>query len=371
MLKRRFLIFGSIVLLFIAAAVAYILFARFENYTIIETLRNENAGRTNYEKALGGIISYNPDGVSLMDYSANKKWNISYEMKTPQLEVSSNYVLIYDKQGSVLEVANTEGETVRINTSFPINIASISDNGNTAVVMQQQENSHIIMYDYKGTILAEGELHAGESGYPMGISLSSNGEVLAVSVLHLSEADIKTEVVFYDFSEEGSLKENNKSATFSFSDTVIPLIDHVEDSKVIAVGTNSAVIFSSGSDPKIINEIFYEKEIKSVVHNARYFGIITESESEDGEMINVLDLYTTNGKKRFSKEIDISYSKCKIMENNEILFTDGKETTILTSYGACRYKNETDSDIQNMLYDKRFRHYLLVHAGELSKIILK
>lgn len=348
----------------------YCLYGTYDSFSVEEVIRTENAGKTNYRKAFGGILSYNTDGVMLLDYSGNQKWNLSFEMQNPEVMCKTDYSLVYDKQGTAVEILNKSGESARINTSYPISSACISNTGRVSVIMQRKDVANVITYDAKGEIVAEGEMHGGESGFPLALSLSEDGNSLVVSILHLSEAEVKTDIVFYDFSEEGKKYEDNKLAVFTMVDEVVPIVDHVSDEKVLVAGTGSIKIYQMGKEPKVHTEKFY-KEIKSLVHNDRYFAVVTEEKKDTGEVVDMLNMYSVTGKERFSKEIDASYSKCEIMSNDEIFMTDGKTGRIYTKHGVEKFNCLFDGELSTMIPAGGLREYYLLQSGELSKISLR
>lgn len=371
MLKKRYIVSLIVAALFVVAVVLYCFFMQFQDFNVEEILHSETAGKTNYERAFGGLMMYNPDGVILMDESGNTKWNVSFEMQDPRVVKNEAYAIVYDRQGSSLEILNATGEISRINTSFPITSACLSKKGEVSVIMQIQDTSYITTYASEGSIIAQGEIHAQEGGYPMAISLSDNGETLALSVLHLSGGTIETNIVFYDFSGEKNIKEKKESKSYTIDNEVVPVIDYISGGNLLAIGTNSIYMFTSGPDAEMSRDIVLENEIKSSVHNEEYFGIISESENESGEIINVLDFYSVNGVKRFSKEIDVSYNKCELMDNNEVFMSDGKTASIYTTLGVRKFYHEFESDVSDIIPTDNLWNYYLLQAGELSRIKIK
>lgn len=366
--KKRLIILAAIILIFVIGIILYSMLMHFSGFSVLRVIREENSEKTEYAKVFGGLLAFNSDGIQLLDLEGSQRWNIGLEMQDPRVEYNKMYALVYDRRGTVLEIVNRSGEVGRISAAFPITAATLAENGTVAVVMQQQDVAHVILYSPDGTVIAEGKLHSSESGYPLAASISSNGKVLAISALHLSDADVKSDILFYDFTEQGSLKENNKSATFSFSGEVIPLLDHVAGDKVLAIGTGAATIFSAGTEPRIDKQLFFSKEIKSVVHNEKYFGIVTEEDTETGEIINNLTMYTMSTSKKYSKKIDDTYNRLKLLENDEVFITDGTHTTIITPLGIEKFSNDFGGDVSDMLAGSGARNYYLLQAGILSLI---
>lgn len=344
----------------------------YSDYITVEEVRAENVEKTKYEKVLGGLLSYNSDGITLLDVSGQSQyWNVSFEMQDPQFKKKGDFVLIYDRQGTIVELVDETGEIARINTSYPVNAACLSESGNIAIVMQQQDTAHIVLYTPEGTVFAEGEMHGGEGGYPMSIALSKDGMFLAVSALYLQDSIIGTQMKFYNFSTEKEIDTRNETSSQIFESELLPLIDFVDKDKLIAFGTNSIKFFLFDKEPKVSREISYDREIKSIMHNESYFGIITETENEEGKLKNTLDFYTISGVKRFTKIIDGSYDICKMMDNNEVLIGDGRKTSIYTSLGIEKFNYQFETDIQNIFPSGHFLNYYLLQGGTLSSIKLR
>ncbi len=371
MVKKRYIVISVLLALAVIGAVLFSIFAQYKNYEVVSEIKSENANGTRYVKAFNALFFYNQDGASLIDYSGNSKWNISFEMQFPQIQKERDYILLYDKQGSTVEIVDEKGEKTRIKTSYPISMASLSENGQVAVVMQQQEVANIVVYDSGGNITVDGAIHGNKGGYPMAISLSSDGEQLAVSLLHLSEGKLETELCFYDFSNDENIGESSKGVKYSMDEEVIPVLSHVSEDKLLAIGTSHAIIFSNEKEPGILKEFDFEHSVKSVINNDNYFGIISEEEVDNGKIKNILGLYNLNGRLQFSREINDGYDKCELLENNEVLIGDEKTASLYTVHGIEKFHGKFESDFQDLIFAGSNLEYYLLENDNFSKIRLK
>ena len=82
-------------------------------------------------------------------------------------------------------------------------------------------------------------------------------------------------------------------------------------------------------------------------------------------------LYTARGRKVFAKDISVSYHLVKMMDNNEILMTDGREAVIYTKYGICKYKDTFQKTLYDILPLDGARNYLFVQNGITKNVKLK
>ena len=83
-------------------------------------------------------------------------------------------------------------------------------------------------------MLASGELHMGNNGYPLSLAISGNGERMVLSQLDLNGGDIKTTIAFYDFGKEGKGKIDNIVANYSFSNQIFHQVEFLENGKAVA-----------------------------------------------------------------------------------------------------------------------------------------
>ena len=124
---------------------------------------------------------------------------------------------------------------------MPIVDANIASQGTVAILMQDGEAGYVQVCNDAGKVLASGELHMKNSGYPLAITLSSTAQRLMVSQLDVKDGNVKTTISFYDFSNKGKDEIDNIVATYSFSDRIVPQIAYVDGDKAIAFGDSEVI----------------------------------------------------------------------------------------------------------------------------------
>ena len=181
-------------------------FRTYTDFTIKNDVAMEDSDGTAYDSFNGNIVKYNSDGAFYVSKEGDLIWNEAYNMSSPCISICSEYVALYDRGGTTVYVMNTTGRKGLITTSKPILRACIADNGSVAVLMNQRDVSYLEIRDIEGELVASGELHVENSGIPIEIAFTNDGERLAVSSIIFNTGNVQSNVTFYDFSSTGQGK---------------------------------------------------------------------------------------------------------------------------------------------------------------------
>jgi hypothetical protein len=365
--ETRRILLAVVVVVLVIAYFLYRIFVSFEDYEVSNAITKEDAEQTSYMDFMDNLLSYSRDGAFYTDYSGNLIWNETYEMSNPKIEICDDKLLLYDKSGTQALIQSVTGNLGSISTTLPIVEADVAGNGNVAVLMQEGNTGYLNLYSSEGKVLASGEVHTENTGYPISLALSSDGENMMVSLINLNDGDVKSTVVFYNFGSAGDKQENNIVGNFSYSNLVIPEVDYVDGDDAIAFGDNEIIVFSNTKEPKVKTEHFLSGEMKCVFHNDKYYGVVTSS--EDGT--NTLGVYNMKGKRRFEKAIEDVYTKISFTKTNEVLLTDGEHLTLYTMLGVKKFSYDFTGGIYQIIPWESYRTYIIIEKGKLERIRLK
>ena len=346
------------------------LLRQYKDYSVRSSTERIDSDETNYLDFQGNILKYNRDGAFYTDYDGELIWNYTYEMQAPQAQMCGNSVLIYDRNGTQLAILSVTGIEGNVRTSLPILDADVSASGTTAVLMQDGNTGYVELYDLEGQVLASGELHGENSGIPIAIALSSDGQKLMVSMIDLNGGNVKTTISFYDFGRQGEDAIDNLVASYSYSDMVIPQIDFVKNDKAIAFGDSEIVIFRSNSRFDVDHEIFFQDQIKSVFYNDDYFGVVRDVAQEDGSLANQMTVYNMSGYEVFETALDISYNDIELMRNNEIVISNGKDVNIYTMQGIKKFAYSFETSIYKIIPGRGSRRYIFLEQDVTELVTL-
>ena len=109
-------------------------------------------------------------------------------------------VAIGDINGNTVYVFNKTGMLGKIDTSLVISQIEVASNGAVVAVLEDNEANYINMYSKEGTKIYSIKTTVSGDGYPLDVSISNDATKLIASYVYVSGEDIKTNVVFYNFS---------------------------------------------------------------------------------------------------------------------------------------------------------------------------
>ena len=212
--------------------------------TIVQGATVENLG--------GNLLLYSKDGASCIDATGNAIWNRTYEMQSPIISISDQMVAIGDYNGRSIFVMEKNGEKGTINTNLPIRDLCVSANGVVAAVLDDSNVTRINVYNGNENTeepIAYGKATMDKSGYPVSISLTPNGKIMAVSYLYVDSGAMKSSVAFYNFGEVGKNETDNYVSGYDYTNTVVPYVRFMDNDSAFAVSDDRIVFFSGGERP--------------------------------------------------------------------------------------------------------------------------
>lgn len=367
--KKRTLIIVGVIL--VVAIVLINNLRQYKDYTEKSSIQRGDATETGYLGFRGNLLKYSRDGAFYTKYNGELIWNYTYEMADPQIDVCDNYILIYDRKGTQAAILTNTGFKKSLKTSMPIVDANIASQGTVAVLMQEESTGYVQLFNEQGDVLASGELHMGNNGYPLSLDISQSGERIALSQLDLNGGDIKTTIAFYDFGKEGKDKIDNIVANYSFSNQIFPQVEFLENDKLVAFGDKEIVLFEDNSKASIAKEIFVDGQIKSVFCNGKYFGTICDVNDDDGKLIHQMKTYSSNGFPRCQRKVAGNFSKVDMLSNNEVVLSDGETVNLYTLYGVKKFAYKFETGIYKVIPGDSDKRYYFVLDNKIANVRIK
>ena len=139
----------------VAAAGLWMALRSYTSYEIKNTIELGDKSASRYKSFLGNILEYSNDGIVYMDGTGAQIWNQSFEMVSPQVTICENYVAVYDKNGTDIYLLNDAGLVKNLETTMPISTVCVANQGTVAVLMVEDKNYFVKLYD-KGVYLLNG-----------------------------------------------------------------------------------------------------------------------------------------------------------------------------------------------------------------------
>lgn len=340
----------------------------YSSYEVISSIERKDTATTKYKDYNGKIIKYGMDGASCTDADNTALWNQTYEMQNPIIDICENYIAIGDKKGNSIFVFNAEGLQGEIDTLMPIQQIEVSSQGVVAAVLEDGEVTWINFYDKEGKLLVDNKTTMSNSGYPMDIALSNDGEKLAISYLLVNSGVIKTNIAFYNFGSVGQNELDNLVSGYEYDKTVVPSVEFLNNTTAAAFGDNEISLYVGSQKPVVSGKIEVKDEIKSIFYSEEYIGLVFDNDDIENRYRMVI--YDLNCKKIMEKAFNRDYDTIKIEGKKIVLFNE-LECSIYNFRGIEKFHSAFDNEIIDVIPVSGFNKYLIINASETEKIRLK
>ena len=198
-------------------------------------------------------------------------------MQNPKVSICGNSIAVADINGSSAYSFNTSGQVGKADTSMPILQIEVSDSGKMAAVLEDNNANYINMYDTNGEKIYSVKTTLSGDGYPIDISISSDAKKLIASFIKVSGDEIKTNVVFYNFSDVGKNETERVVGGFNYDDIIVGDVKFVNDTTAVAVGENVVSIYKIKEYPSLEHTINIDNEIQKIFCSDQYIGLVPVS----------------------------------------------------------------------------------------------
>jgi hypothetical protein len=373
--KRYKRIRNFIILFLILAAVAvgiiYMIYLHnksYHGYKAVST--TEIAGNTavGYLDYGASVIKYSKDGALAYDKSGKVLWNGAYEMSDPIADVNGQYVAIADRGQKSVRVFNKKGEAGSFKVLYEITDVEVaSSQGVTAVMMTKGENNYFSLYDVDGTVLSEGENTVNNAGYPLDIDLSEDGTKLVVIYMSVVSGDLVSNVTCYNFTDVGKNKTDNCAGIFTSKGIMAPKVVFLNNDTFCSFKDDGILLCSMKELPKKIDEITLKGNIRSVLYNKNYAGVVLST--PDGSSKKLM-LYNLKGKLVLDKTIDFEYTNIFLTDEEIIMYND-TTCVVMKMDGKVKFRHTFENSISAFYPINNLDRYYLIGEKKLYDIQLE
>lgn len=372
--SHKFTIFYRMTLIMILiAAVTAGVYVQWKNRiytenTIVSSIETTITPDKKLMPLAGYLLSYSKDGASCMDAKGNAVWNETYEMQNPIIDMCQNVVAIGDYNGRNIYIMNTSGSMGNITTTKPVRDFSVAANGVIAVVLDDKEVTLIYLYDAQGNELVHFRTTMSESGYPVSVSISPNGQLICVSYLYVDSGQMKSSVAFYNFGAVGQNSTDNYVSGYDYLDTVVPFTRFLDNKTAIAVSDDRIMFYSGAQKPVSIAENLVSDDIQSVYYGEEYIGLVFNSTESSNRYR--MDVYNKAGQLIQTIEFDIEYTDI-VFHNDQIIIYNETICFIYNSNGVQKYAGNFDKSALTLIPLSSGYRYMVVTPDSIDTIELK
>ena len=327
---------------------------------------NELSDTNSYARFSNGIVRYNRDGVVFLNRRNEEQWIQPTQLQNPVIAVKEKAFAVADRGGNNILVFDKEGLKGEIETTLPIEKFAISEQGIVSAILRNEGTPKIVMYDATGNILVEQQASLSNTGYPVALDLSDDGNTLAVAYLYTQGTVVQSRVIYYNFGETGRARADNIVASDEYNGTVMADIFFMSNDRFVAVGDNSFVIYSGLESPEKLKEVNLTQEVKSVFHSDRYIGFILLNRERSGYEVC---MYNRSGEQIFSRQITGDYGNVRI-DGDEIIMFEGSRCCIVTATGIIEFQGDLMVDVLEMFRAPGMNRYYVMTVNELRIVYL-
>lgn len=364
----RFLLVLVAVIALVALAMVQYRKHIYTDYDVVASVPRENASGA-VDRRLGqAILTYSKDGAHCTDTKGNVTWNQTYEIQDIKLAISGNTVAIGSYNGRSIYVQNAEKQLTEITTTMPIRNLTVSESGYVTAVLDSTDVALLNTYNVNGEMIYQGQAHMTESGYPAAVSLSPNGELLCVAYWYVDAGILKTNIAFYNFGPVGENVNDYMVSVYSYTDTLIPQVQFMNNSTAFAVGDNRLTIYSGSHTPVETAGFLIDEEIISVFYSDKYIGLVFRA--EDSDKLYRMDVFDTAAEKVGSFDINIEYTDIFFDQDTFVAYNE-TECMIMTMDKIAKFAREFSETVRLMLPTNGAYKYLLVTDDSIETIQLK
>jgi len=356
----------------IIAFAVYTVSTRWKYHTLrtVDKQTQEDTASSDYCSVNGNILRYGTDGATLENSRGEAIWTIAYAMASPRVVSRDDIVAIYDSAGSDIVIADKSGQIGNASSKLPITKADISATGTVAAIEENDANAWIEYYSPDGSTIAEIRTSIDNPGYPMDISLSDNGELLAVSYLGFTGGRQNGILHIYSFGAAGQNQMDNRIGDFETAGRIIPEVEYLGGSTFAAIGSDGFAIYEGDKIPKETAEVLVEKNIVSAFHDGDKIGLILEGgASEEESHAFEMRLYDGNGRQTESADFDFIYDTVEYADG-EINLYNGSELCVLSEAGIEKFNGTYDESTSAFFAIGRHR-FVAVTDNSMNILQLK
>lgn len=369
--RRYILAFFSVVLA--AAITCSVFYVQMKNriyadYEVRSSVSRESITGTTSMNLDGAILTYSKDGVNCSDTKGTVLWNQTFEMQNPIITTKGKAAAMADYNGRTIYVMDKEKFLGKISTNLPIRNIAVSANGVVAAVLDDSSVTWIYLYDSSGNELGYFKTRMKNSGYPIAVTMSENGQLVLVSYLYVDSGEIKSKIAFYNFGQVGKNETDNFVSGYDYADTIVPFTGFMNASTAFAVADDRIMFYTGSQIPTSAAESLFTDEVQSVYYSSNYVGLVYLN--TDGEDQYRMDVYNTSGTKVLSKTFNIEYTDIVFGTDYFVVYNE-LECMVCNINGVEKYNGDFKKTVYTLIPTQNAARYVLVTQDSIESIELK
>ena len=340
----------------------------YEEYDVVQSVPRTKVDGATDIKLGNSVLTYSRDGAHSVDVKGVMTWNQSFEIQDIQVTTCMIVAAICGYNGHDIFVQSSESQLGQIQTNLPIKSLAVSATGRVTAVLEDTNVVWVNTYEPSGQNIYEGQFHMSQSGYPCAISLSPNGDLLAVSFLFVEEGNIVTNIAFYNYGPVGDNQSDQLVSTFTYRDMIVQEIHFMTNGAAFAVADNRLMFYSGEQVPTTKKEHILDQEILAVYYDENYVGLIFPTDRTDAKYL--LKVYNSSGEQVAERYLEMDYLGI-FFEKDSYTIYNATDCVIYTMSGVRKYAGKFEKNISLMVPTESPYRYRIVTDTSIDTIQLK
>ena len=366
--KKNIIIKITVALICIALlaglVVAQYIYRTFTTYRTVKEVEMNGVSERHTIKMGDHLVVYNKDGMRCMDAKGKTAWDVTYQMQEPCVVADGNLIAVGGYGDSKIYIMDDIGKVGEINTNFPIRNMCIAEAGYVAAVLDDNDVYWIYLYDTDGEEVAKARVTMKQHGYPLSISLSSNGKLLGVSYIYLDAGVMESRVAFYNFGEVGQNYTDQFMSSFIYRE-IVPELHYMNSSVAMGISNDRLMVYSGSEKPAVLKEVLLNEEVQGIYWGDENVILVYKGTSEQGK--HFIQVYDMSGALVMEKGFDLEYTGIT-SQNGIITIYNSNDVLVYTLDGRERYSGNLDSNIKSIV-STSVKYRYLVLCDDAYKVI--
>ena len=153
-------------------------------------------------------------------------------------------------------------------------------------------------------------------------------------------------------------------ANAQYANTIIPSVSFIDKQRSLLITDHSMIFYKGLKQPKEVQSVELEKEIKQVVYDKDYIAFILKN---PGQMNYELRIYNSKGEQIKTVTVGGEYSNIKLV-NKQVILYEGTKCVVFDTKGICKYEGTMDSNIIDIYPIAGLNKYMMISANGFQEI---
>jgi len=357
----------AVIMSFLAAGLLYARNYRMNTYSVDAEISEKGLSGSGLYSFGNGAVILSRDSVQYFEED-RILWSVPLSFSDGQIAVREPYFTVYKRGGTEAMVFDDTGLLSEVSLSREIRAADISASGVTALVSESGDAAYISYFDRFGNrVSVEAKTLISQSGYPVDIAISPDGQRLAVAFYSLAKGIGKSRLVLYDFRRgtENASYIVGTIEDFGEADPLLLDVFFLSDTSLAAVGDDLLTVAACSENGM---ETLLSRPLGAdtvSVFPAESFAVLAESAGGETR-VRLID---EDGKEAYSVSAEVTRAGVCV-SSSRVLFRREERIVMANLSGMIRYEGELTGEPGACAFIGS-RGILLEDDGVLRKITLK